>query len=175
MSSTKPSQTVRVSALIAGLTKHFSNVPSVTFGGASHTFAEIEQELQGILSVLTDVVAARAALKAKVLAEKAQAATQNAFLSAYRAFVLSYFGKDPVALADFGLAPPKARALQTVEAKVLKVKKALATRAARHTMGKRQKAKIVGVVPQFAPSVLQAPPVIEAPTPNPGGAAATKQ
>jgi hypothetical protein len=175
MSSNRISQTARVSALIAGATKYFSNTTSVTFGGTSYTAAALAQELQNILAVYTDVDAARAALKAKLLVEKNQAGTDNAFLSAFRAFVMVHFGKDPVALAVFGIAPPKARTLQTVEAKALTVDKALATRAARHTMGKRQKAKITGVVPQSATSGTQAPPVVEPPTPPPGGATAPKQ
>jgi hypothetical protein len=60
--------------------------------------------------------------------------------------VKATFGSSPDVLADFGLAP-KARAQVTVEAKAVAAAKRKATRAARHTMGPKQKKGITGVVP----------------------------
>jgi hypothetical protein len=175
MSSNRPSQTARVTALIAGSTKHLSSVTSVTLGGTTYTATSLMQALQSVLQVYADVDAARAALKAKLLVEKNQAGTNNAFVSACTVFVRSHFGNVPDVLADFGLAPKKARKPLTVEAKARKVEQGLATRTARHTMGKRQKAEIKGVVPEPATSGKPAAPPIALMSPMPGETPAPKQ
>ena len=73
------------------------------------------------------------------------------------------FSTSPDVLADFGINP-KARTPLTVEAKAAAVAKRTATRAARHTMGSRQKEGIKGdvtgvvVTPIAAPSPTVTPP-----------------
>jgi hypothetical protein len=57
--------------------------------------------------------------------------------------VISQFG-DSAELNDFGVSYPKKRGPKTIRAKALGAEKGRATRAARHTMGKRQRAKIKG-------------------------------
>ena len=52
-----------------------------------------------------------------------------------------------MALETVGVTPNKTPAPLTPEQEVAKVAKAKATRAARHTMGKNQKAAIKGQVP----------------------------
>ena len=44
-------------------------------------------------------------------------------------------------LGDFGMSAPKATGTRTVEAKAKAVAQSLATREARHTMGKKEKAR----------------------------------
>jgi hypothetical protein len=56
---------------------------------------------------------------------------------------LRYASSDHI-LADFGLAPRKARRELTAVEKLERVARAKATRDARHTVGPRQKAKIHG-------------------------------
>ena len=51
------------------------------------------------------------------------------------------FGDQAEPLADFGMSPPKVHT-PTVEQKASSVVKGKATRQARHTMGKKQKAQI---------------------------------
>jgi hypothetical protein len=55
--------------------------------------------------------------------------------------------RDPWTLPIYGLTPDREHRPLTVEEEALKVAKAKATRAARHTMGKRQKEAIKGQVP----------------------------
>jgi hypothetical protein len=60
-------------------------------------------------------------------------------------------------LADFGLKPRKTRTPRTPEQKAASVAKSLATRAARHTMGSKQKAKVTGAAPHAAPVTAPSP------------------
>jgi hypothetical protein len=79
------------------------------------------------------------------------------------------------ALGDFGLTARKPRAPVAPAAKAVSVEKAKATRAARHTMGSKQKAKITGenptgaAVPVVSPAAppLPATPIAPAPAPTP--------
>jgi hypothetical protein len=83
--------------------------------------------------------------------------------------VLAQFGDTQAAssvLADFGFTPQKVPAI-TAEAQATAVEKNRATRAARHTMGPKQKKLVTGTVaPTTAPS-----PATPAPTPAPSPAA----
>jgi hypothetical protein len=65
---------------------------------------------------------------------------------ALRAFVINLFKGQTNVLADFGITVI-ARQVPTVDTKAAAALKAKATRAARGTGGKRQKAKIKGAVP----------------------------
>src|SRR5581483_10415404 len=70
---------------------------------------------------------------------------------ALRQYVINANGPDSPVLADFGFAPPKQAGL-TPEQLVARGQKAAATRKARHTMGKKQKASIKGTVAPTAPA-----------------------
>jgi hypothetical protein len=91
---------------------------------------------------------------ATVLADRALRTSVTRVLRGLREHLLNVFGDTSPALADFGLAPPK-KPLTTPEKKAAAADKMRATRAARHTMGKKQKKAIKGVVPATAP---EAPP-----------------
>jgi hypothetical protein len=69
--------------------------------------------------------------------------------------VRNQFGNQADVLADFGLALPKARATK-LETKVQAVVKGKATRQARHTMGKKQKASVKGT-PNGTPATQPTP------------------
>jgi hypothetical protein len=66
-------------------------------------------------------------------------------MSAFESFVEAAFGSSPDVLADFGIIR-KARAPLTVEAKAAAAAKRASTRAARHTLGTKQKKAIKGDV-----------------------------
>jgi hypothetical protein len=64
---------------------------------------------------------------------------------------LGNYGKKAVEmLAGFGMSVPKSTGKKTVETKAKAIAQSQATREARHTMGKKQKKSIKGVVPQTA-------------------------
>jgi hypothetical protein len=158
--------------LIAGTKKHFPNASQeLTFGGATHTVAASTQQLQSYVDLRSAVLTSQAATKTQVATERAQTPSQVAFVAAYVAFVRATFGKEPDALADFGLAPPKAPKPLTAEQKAVATAKRKATRAARHTMGKNQKKPVKGAVTATLVVTPASGPVPVAPTPTPAATA----
>jgi hypothetical protein len=83
----------------------------------------------------------KAALATKASAEKARVSADKAL----SAWVTTKFGAGSQTALDFGFAPRKAATI-TVDTKAKAQVQAKATRVARHTMGKKQKSLIKGVV-----------------------------
>ncbi len=96
-------------------------------------------ELQAFIDNRAAVVAAQATAKTKVAAERAALPALDAFILAFVAFIRLTFGPKANVLADFGLAPRKARAPLTAEQKAVAVAKRNATRAARLVISKNKK------------------------------------
>jgi hypothetical protein len=155
--------------MIAGADKHLAKTTQVALVGSSFTPAQIASKLQTLVDLRSDVNAAKAATVAKLAVETAQAPALRTFMSALASYVKAAYGTSPDVLADFGIAP-KARTPLTVEAKAAATAKRAATRAARHTMGTKQKKGVKGDVtgilltPVKAPSPTVATPSSPAPT-----------
>ncbi|MGH7297256.1 MAG: hypothetical protein ACRELB_20120 [Polyangiaceae bacterium] len=132
--------------LIAGTKLHLATAASVAFASGTFTPTEIETSLQKLVTLRSDVDAARVALEAKLAAEADQVAALRAFMRAFVQFLLAAFSKSPDILAAFGLAPEKARTPPTAEQQAAAVAKRNATRAALGTRGAKQKAGIHGAV-----------------------------
>ncbi len=133
--------------ILAGTRKRFTNGSQVlTLDGAPVTVDAFTKELQGFLDDHAAVAAAKATVKAKVAAEDTRLVTLNALLKAFVAFLRVNFGSDAEALADFGLAPPRAPTPMTAEEKAVAAEKRKATRAARGTKSPKQKKAIHGNV-----------------------------
>jgi hypothetical protein len=131
--------------MIAGADKHLAKTTQVAFMGSSFTPDQITSNLQTLVNLRSDVNTARAATVAKLAVESAQAPALRTFMSAFASYLKVAYGTSPDVLADFGIAP-KARTPLTVEAKAAAAAKRAATRAARHTMGTKQKKGIKGDV-----------------------------
>jgi hypothetical protein len=159
--------------LIAGLTKHAGTMPSVLIGGTPRTTAEIISALQSRIAARNASVTARATWLAAVKAALDEGAATKTLVAGVRQALQVAFAGSIEALADFGLSPPKRRSL-TPEEKAAATAKAKATRAARNTMGPRQKAKIKGTVPAAATSDggSHTPPAAPAPSTTPAAAGA---
>ena len=69
-----------------------------------------------------------------------------------RTVLKGMYGKKSVVLETYGITPDKEPVPLTPQQEVVKVAKAKATRIARHTMGKKQKAKIKGELPPTPPT-----------------------
>jgi hypothetical protein len=152
-------------SLIDGLQKHASTLSSLTFGGTSNPTAAIIAVLQARIASANTVLPARATWQATVQADRDELAKTQAFVSGLRqALQLAYAGSIDT-LADFGLKPRRHPAPRTPEQKAAAVAKAKATRAARHTMGSKQKAKVKGTVAPTAPATPPTAPAPTAPTP----------
>ena len=105
---------------------------------------------QDVIDVLAERVAsgqrildARTALTAAIKADQGVRARTKAFVQSYRAIVQGMFKDVPDMLAVFGLVPPKQPKV-TVAVKVEAIEKSKATRAARGTMGKKQRKRLTG-------------------------------
>jgi hypothetical protein len=171
--NTKNQVVVRAKQLIAGTAKHLASTPNIVLSGSSFTPDQITSKLQQLVNLRADAEAAKAAAAAKIATEKAQAPALIALLSECESFAKVTFGSSPDVLADFGIAP-KTSAAPTAETKAAAVVKRAATRAARHTMGPKQKQGIVGNVTGVLMTPITAPsPVVTTPAPTGPTAPAT--
>jgi hypothetical protein len=132
--------------ILKGLSKRFKPREKLTIAGTLYTTTELMAIVRGHLTVLTELRALRGALAGKVREERAIAKEMTELRAALVLFVESRFGRNPVALGDFGFRMPKKPGPKTLAGKVHGAEQLRATRDARHTMGKRQREKIKGVV-----------------------------
>ncbi len=139
--TTKNTVVALAGQLIAGTKKHFPAASSLAFGGGTFTPAQVETSLQTLSDLRTAVNDAKAATKAKLADEKTQAPSLRTQMSTFVTYVKATFGDSPDILADFGLTPKKVKAPLTIAQKATAAAKREATRAARHTMGSKQKAR----------------------------------
>jgi hypothetical protein len=132
--------------LIVGLQKHEQSLPSLVIGGTSYKTSDVISVVQTLVNSAQTVVSSRATWQASIVADDNAQAKNKTFMSGLRQSLLVAFGGSVDVLADFGMTPHKTRAARTPEEKAEATAKAKATRAARHTMGKKQKAQIKGTV-----------------------------
>jgi len=123
--------------------------------------------------------AAQANAKDAVAATQGLQAQVDPIIEIYKRFVQATYANATPTLADFGIAPPKVRAPRTAEQKAASAAKAAATRKARGTAGKKQKAAVKGnvagitvtpITTQIVPSP-SAQPASPAPNAAPTGTA----
>jgi hypothetical protein len=146
------------------------------------------QELQSLASALAAVNAAHVSVK-DALASLAKIEPATApLMRDYNRFVLAAFASVPQQLADFGMQPPKARKPLTSEQLAARAAKSAATRQARGTAGKKQKAAVKGnvtgvdITPVTAPAPATPATAPQQPAPatpaaapaTPAGSATTK-
>jgi hypothetical protein len=142
--------------LIEGTNKRLANETHVKFAGSSYTPAQVIEKLQAIVNLRQAVDAAKASTKAKLETEKTEMPALRTFTGALVAFIKALYAGQPDALADFGIVP-KARTPQTAEAKTAATAKRMATRAARHVMGSKQRKKVKGAVVGVTVTPVTAP------------------
>ncbi|MGO9838035.1 MAG: hypothetical protein ACLP1X_27960 [Polyangiaceae bacterium] len=130
-------------SLLDGLNKHGQSLPPLLIGGRPLQATDLIAMLQGRIDAAGAAEATKASWLTAVKADyDERAKTRTAVSGLRQALHIAFDGSIDV-LADFGLAPRKV-AVMTPEQKTAATAKAKATRAARHTMGKRQKAEITG-------------------------------
>jgi hypothetical protein len=143
----KNGQAARVTQLILGTQKRYPNgADKVQVGGATFTVTALTQVFQDFVDQRNAVEAAKAAAKTKIETERAQAPSQLAVIRAFEMVVRGTFGKSVDVLADFGLAPPKARATLSATQKAVAAARRDATRKARGTIGSKKRKAIKGAV-----------------------------
>ena len=129
--------------LIEGLIQHATAFPFMAISGALTANKDIVATLQARVDTAQAVQLTRASWLAAVLAEGFERARTKTFVSGLRQALLVAFGGQVDALADFGLTQ-HALHVRTPEEKIAVAAKSRATRAARHTMGSRQKKAVRG-------------------------------
>ena len=139
--------------IIAGSYKHITK--SIVLAGETQSAKTIEVTMNAVTSADDECEQLRLQLEAATKVAKAARAKAAKVTASLKKYVVAHWGESSPVLADFGFTPRKL-AQKTVAEKFQTVEKQLATRAARHTMGSRQKAAIHGSI---APSlVVQTPP-----------------
>jgi hypothetical protein len=127
--------------VIAGVAKHDASMSTNAFYGPWHAGSEITAVFQAQLDAIDSVDRARVALSAAVARERlaTKEARKLEYLLKQRVGVI--LGVSQVVFNDFGWTVPKKPGPKTTQAKLEGAIKARATRAARGTMGKRQRKK----------------------------------
>jgi hypothetical protein len=149
--------------LISGLKKHEQTLPLLVIAGQSYKTDDLVTVLQARYDAANAALQTKAVWQNAVKADHDERAKTGEFVSGLRQSLLVAFAGSIDSLADLGLVPRKKPTL-TPDQKVAAAQKSRATRAARHTMGKNQKAQIKGVVP--TPSTSPSSPAPGAPAPS---------
>src|ERR1017187_7751811 len=136
-------------SLIDGLKKRESELASIIIDGTSHMAADLIAILEARIAAASKAITTRATWLAAVQTDEDERARAKRAVSGLKQVLQIAYGGSLDALADFGVAPRKPRPI-TPETAVAAVAKAKATRAARQTMGKKQKQKITGATAQSA-------------------------
>jgi hypothetical protein len=131
--------------VLEGIHKALQGVPTLVLGATTYTPATLAAFIQSRVDLANAVDTTRAQWLATVKAYDEASARARIVLNDLRNYLIAAFGADSPTLADFGFSAPRKAAL-TPEQKAAAIEKALATRKARKTLGKRQKARIRGVL-----------------------------
>jgi len=158
-------------ALIASLPKYCPNL-SVILANQSYTTPQAVALLTSLLDSATAASAAKGTWKEAMVADDALNAQLGHIAKELRQIVRLMFSTTTNALSDFDIPLPKVPTPLSAEARAASVAKAKATRLARGTTSKKQKAQISGnvtgvtITPVVSPSPAPAaaPPVANAAT-----------
>ncbi len=130
--------------MIRGIRKHLAGMTFIV-RGKRYTEQQVLAVFQGRIAKSKAVEPAWAAWRGAVKADRDERRASAAFVKAFRGLLYSMFERVDT-LGDFGL-PERKVPKKTVAVKLQAIGKSKATREARGTMGKKEKAKIHGVVP----------------------------
>jgi hypothetical protein len=146
-----------------GVDKYFASITSLLIAGADITPAELKAIFQDDIDQTNALDAVEAQAKQQRAKQKAARKKATGTRQNLRTYLLGSYGTAALQmLQDFGFTAPKPRGgRKTASTKAQAVVQAKATRVARHTMGKRQKAKIRGNAP--AQPVVTPAPAVTAP------------
>ncbi len=155
-------QVIADQRLIDGFNKHATSMPNMMIGGVSKPTKDIVATLQSRIDSAKAALSIRATWQTTIQADHSLRDTTKTFVSGVKQCLLVAFAGHLDTLADFGLTA-RATHVPTPEENIARTAKAKATRAARHTMGSKQKAAIKGTVTPTVPAIVGSP----APTPTP--------
>ncbi|MHB1846289.1 MAG: hypothetical protein ACYCWW_15810 [Deltaproteobacteria bacterium] len=127
---------------------------SVMVGGQSYTQAQLSSKLASAIAIFQAVVDSHNQLKAAVLARAAAVPGLKLQYADIKKAIEAQLGSGSPVLVQFGIHAPKPKAKLTAAQLALRAAKASLTRAARHTLGRKQKLEIKTV---GTPSVTISP------------------
>jgi hypothetical protein len=130
---------------LKALGKFVATKTQMSVNGKQVKPADVAAIYQTALDTRTVLVQHRTTYEQALVARDDAENARLALDKGLKAWVSSQFGADSQEAFEFGFSSPKVGA-KTAETKAQAVQKLLATRQARRTMGKRQKAKIKGTV-----------------------------
>ncbi|HEX3770605.1 MAG TPA: hypothetical protein VHV30_07070 [Polyangiaceae bacterium] len=161
--------------LIDGFNKHAALIQALLINGAPQTPQQIVGTLNSRIDSAKAVVTTRATWKTAIATDETVQDTTKTYVASVRQNLVTAFAGQTDVLTDFGLTA-RAKPVVTPEERVARTAKAKATRAARHTMGSKQKAAIKGTVTPTAPATTAPPaatPIPAAPPASPAPQATT--
>jgi hypothetical protein len=153
-------------AMIDGVQKFLAKLVQLPVGSQMMTPDQIVQIFKDRLAAGQAVIAAEGARSAAIATDKDKRASTASFVRSLRRMLQGMFSASPDTLAVFHLTPVKAPK-RTVATKSAAVALSKATRAARGTKGKKQKAQIKGTVVPATDTAPAPSPAAPAPTPTP--------
>ncbi len=139
--------------VLEGIAKDLPSNLTLTLGTKVFTPASLAAYFQRHIDLANAVVTSRAHWLDAVKAYAAMNVQARVVVQDLRNWLIATYGADSPRLSDFGLAAPR-RATLTPEQKAAAVARRNATRKARKTAGKRQKAKIKGELVTAQPVVV---------------------
>jgi hypothetical protein len=156
---------------LAALENHLKSKSDITINGKTLKVASLLAIYKASIESLAALEKKRSELKASLaVRDRAELARIEAD-KALKPWVQTQFGTESQVAHEFGF-PPRKKPVRTAESTINAATRNRATRAARHTMGKRQKEKIKGtaVVPTVpaAPAVSTTSGTIAAPSTSNG-------
>ncbi|HZU99343.1 MAG TPA: hypothetical protein VFF73_21730 [Planctomycetota bacterium] len=162
---TQPSRREKkLSAILDGIVNKFPAGDSIRIDGILLTKADFQAKVQGCLSPETAARLGHVNQLALTKAKKANAKPADELIVAATRALVSYYGSaDDTDLSAYGITPPRKRTKATGAQSVIKAAKAQGTRAARGTLGSRQKASIQGGTPAQVTVQGTAVPTFKAP------------
>ena len=127
---------------LVGIDKYLKDGVAIPVLGTSYTPAQIKAAIQADLDAAAATQTAYAAWLTAVQEERTKHATAHGVLVGLKTYLVAAYGKAKVdVFTDFGFTTPKAASTPPATL-VAGAAKARATRAARHTMGKKQRLAI---------------------------------
>jgi hypothetical protein len=155
--TTNTDLTVLEESVVGGLARLLPDA-SVPIAGKLIGSKELQARVKAHADILNALRDAHAKVSELVALDQSMRGEMAQLLMGIRNQVSALYGEESAAFASFGFKARKTPQ-RTPKSKVVAAEKSLATRAARHTMGKRQRSQIHGTVPAApdAPTANGAP------------------
>ena len=161
-------------ALATEIPNYFPNFKFL-IAGQTCTTAQVMTTVEAMLSAANAVVTARKSVSDARVAEQTAKTQYGPFITELRQFIAIAFSSAPSTLAEFLITPKKARTPLTASQRAAAEAKARATRTARGTRGKKQKAAITGNVTGVTITPVTGPTAVASATQPSGSLPAATQ